>query len=226
MVKVKIDYKYQGNNSGVVYAPFDKAKDTLEKNGYEIISLPRNAQLRIQNGKDSKFSKRPNLVREGIIYIPKDIPKLVRNSPILTFAEQATQTNREDGEFYIEGEQLEKAVSDSVNWPTRNRDIPTNRFIENELTVFAFGGEKKARAYGDFLKEIGINRMPVWVVDQNYVNSHERPFVRQLLFESKDLMSALIGNFKLRSSGNFVRGETRSYESVLSELRKIKEKLL
>lgn len=48
-------------DSMCLVAPFDKGKETLEKSGYRIITLPENVRLRIQEGKESFISRNGNL---------------------------------------------------------------------------------------------------------------------------------------------------------------------
>ena len=147
-----------GIESAVVYAPLDKALEALTENGYKVISLPKNAQLRIQQGPRSFISRKGNWTGEGVIYFPNGKPKLVRNSPILDSAKEATQAHKSREEFYPTKEQIEQALVDSIDFPQENIKIPTDRLSEEALTVWAFGGEKEARAYGEFLRNAGIQK--------------------------------------------------------------------
>ena len=157
--EVQVDIRLIGLESAVVYAPFDKALETLTERGYGVISLAQNAQLRIQQGADSYISRKGNWTREGVLYVPNGKPKLVRNSPILLSAKEATSAHKIREEFYPTQEQVEKALEDSVDFPAQNIEIPTDRLSEEALTVYAFGGEERARAYGEFLKNAGISRL-------------------------------------------------------------------
>ena len=206
MAELTIDIKPSGIESGIVYAPFDKGLAVLQENGLELISLLQNAQLRMQQGKDSYVSKNGNWTREGVIYIPNSTPKLVRNSPILQFAKEATDAHRNDKEFYIAQEQLEQSLTDSIDFPEKNIEIPTKRFGSKALTVCAFGGEKQAQAYGEFLKDAGISKMSVLVVDKNYDNKQTRPFARQAWFGGLGGRSYLGGDSRGLSGGGGVRG--------------------
>ncbi|MDP1695862.1 MAG: hypothetical protein Q8L29_03045 [archaeon] len=189
--------------SAYVVAPFDEAKATLESKSYRIISLQENAQLRMQEGADSSVSKRGNYTREGVLYLPKKGIFLVRNSPILDKAKEATNCNRSRKEFYLTIEQVEKALTDSVEF--KSAGIPTNRFGDDKITSFAFG--KDAKAYGEFLRESGINSINTYVV-----NSESNPFARQLwLYGLVDGdRSSLLGDSKGLGYGNGVRGVSAS----------------
>jgi len=202
-------------SSAVVSAPFDLAKEILEEQSYDIISLPVNAELRIKQGKEAYISQNGNLVREGVLYIPGKGNKLVRNSPILYSAQEATQAHREGKEFYTTNEAVQKALEDSVDLPLANKDIPTKRFNENDVTVWAFGAgdSKKAQAYGDFLKDSEINSILVWVIDKDYVKKQNSPFVRQLWFGGLDDRSDLDGDDGDLRDDNRVRG-VRSVEDA------------
>ncbi|MEK6840595.1 MAG: hypothetical protein AABX79_01440 [Nanoarchaeota archaeon] len=200
------DIKPIGVASRVVHAPFDKALESLTENGYDVISLPQNAQLRIQQGKNSYISKNGNWTREGILYVPNGKPKLVRNSPILNSAREATEAHRNGNEFYPTPEQVEKALVDSVDFPTQNIEIPADRFTEEPLTIYAFGGEEQARAYGEFLKNAGIQKMSVWAVDKGHVNKQSQPFARQMWLWYLDLESLLIGYYWFLDNDYWLRG--------------------
>src|SRR3989344_5260037 len=136
---IETDIKPSGIESGVVYAPFDKGKAELEDASFQIISTPKNAELRIQQGKDSFVSRNGNWVREGVLYIPRKGNYLTRHSSILQSAEEATQAHRECTEFYPTQEQVDLALKDSVKFPEKNVEIPVGRFGEEELIVFVIG---------------------------------------------------------------------------------------
>ncbi len=195
-------------------APFDEGKILLESEGYDIISLEENARLRIQEGKDAWCSGNGNCVREGVIYIPGKGNKLVRNSPILYSAKEATHADREGKEFYTSSEAIEKALEDSVDFPLKNSEIPANRFNEDPLTVWAFGrgDPRKAQDYGDFLIGAGIKSMPVYTVDNNYVNRQKEPFVRQQWFGRMGGRSFLGGDGRSLCIDSRVRGVSRTTE--------------
>ena len=55
--------------------------------------------------------------------------------------------------------------------------------------MYAFGGEKEAKAYGEFLQSAGIKNMPVWAVDKKYVDAQDKSFARQLWFARLDYVS-------------------------------------
>jgi len=165
------DIKSIRNDFAYVVAPFDVGKAELEKAGYEIISLEQNVQLRIQEGKDADISRNGNWVREGVLYVPKKGIFLTKKSPIMANAEEAISCHRNGKDFYLTDAQVEEALSDSV--VILGDSIPANRFAENPVTVYAFG--KTAEAYGQFLKEAGINEMPVWLA-----NLQDKLFARQM----------------------------------------------
>lgn len=193
MANLEVDVRPSGIESSRVYAPFDQALETLRSNGYEIISIAQNAQLRMQQGAKSKVSQSGNWVKEGVIYIPKENPRLVKTSPILQSAKEATQSHRSGKEFYLTQDQVDLALTSSIVFPSRNIEIPTDRFADEELTTYVFGGEKEAQEYGAFLRESGIKSMPVWTVSKNTLDSQSTPFARQLWFDWLGVRSGLVG---------------------------------
>ncbi len=209
-----VDIRPTTIESAYAIAPFDKAKAALEAEGYDIVSLPVNAQLRMQQGKDADVSTKGNYVREGPLYIKGRGNFLVRHSPILESAKEAAEAHRRRGEFYPTQEQTEKALEDSVRFPESNIEIPTNRFGEEELTAWAFG--EQAKPYGEFLREAKIKAMPVWVVDKSYVSEQQEPFVKQLWFANLDSRSGLFGYYRGLGCHGGVRGvrEMKSAEGA------------
>ncbi|MDD5132894.1 MAG: hypothetical protein PHD81_03850 [Candidatus Nanoarchaeia archaeon] len=169
--------------------PFGKGKSMLEKEGYKIISLEENAKLRIQEGKGAYISNNANWVREGIIYTKNGV-YLTRNSPVLTDIKTITSIPTQAEEFYITKKQIEKSLEDSVE--IKPIAIPTNRFKDDPITVFAF--DDIAEQYGLFLKEIGIKKMSI-----ELHTLEAKPFATLVWFcsSNKYQSSNLIGNWHL-----------------------------
>jgi len=140
---------------------FNVAKEMFENEGYRIISLEENAKLRIRSGKNSSVSKYGNWVREGMIYIPKKGIYLTKNSPIMDSPSFAVECYSSRQEFYLTNKQVEKALNNAckIELTRKETRIPTSKFGEDELTVFAFG--KQAKAYGELLNEAGFRYLPI-----------------------------------------------------------------
>jgi len=187
----------KGVSSAYVDSSFDRGKAILEMSGYRIISLQENSGLRIQEGRDAFVSKNGNFVREGFLYVPKKGKFLTKKFPVLPNAKEATKGNNKGEDFYLTNEQVDESLSDSV--AISSISIPTERFADCDITVYAFG--EKARAYGEFLRELGIKEMPIFTT-----NLQDRPFARQLWFSSLDHdckselngYTALLGSYGVR----------------------------
>ena len=192
-MKIDVDIRPTGIESAVAHDSFDKSIDYLIKRGYRIIDLSLNAELRAYYNVTAYISQHGNWTREGIIHFPKGDSKLVRNSPILYSAKEATKAHRNEKEFYPAQKQIEKSLEDSINFPQEEIRIPTNRFDSEELLVWTFREEKKAKIYGEFLREAGINKMPVYPITKYYVREKKKPFAIQVWFEGLDHLSALDG---------------------------------
>jgi hypothetical protein len=208
MVNLIQDIKPRGIASAYVNAPFDCGKTELESNGYSIISLEENARLRLQEGSDSNVSRNDNWVKEGVIYVPSKGKFLTKNSPIMANAKDATECHRNGGDFYLTDEQVEESLVGAVLLD--GHSIPTNRFADNETTVYAFG--ESAKAYGEFLKVARIDEMPVFLA-----NLQDKPFARQLWFGDLDYRSEFIGGRGL-SGVNRVRGVREGTEGAQKNL--------
>lgn len=190
------DYENDKVETAFVARPFVTALKELTNDNYQIISLQENVRLIIEVGARHEVSRNGNYVREGIIYTPNSTPKLVSVSPILGSAKEAIQAHLEDKEFYPTNEQIERALADSIDFPQKNIEIPTNRLGDEKFTAQLFGGKEQARAYGEFLKTYGINLWHIYVVDKEYVDKQERPFARQLFFHLLDVIgSGLFGGY-------------------------------
>lgn len=84
-----------------------------------------------------------------------------------------------DKKFYPSKRQIEKSLENSIKYPSENTKIPTNRFGEEEFTLFAFG--KRAKEYGEFCKSCGLDEMPIEVpFNQDYVNNEKSGFATQV----------------------------------------------
>lgn len=173
----------------ILYKNFAESLAVLTKKGYEIISLPQNARLRIQQGCWSHISEYENWVREGVICRRREKPKLARNSPILLSTREEIQAFRDGNESHPTQELIEQALIDSIDFPEKNITIPTGRFGANDLTAYAFGDV--AEEYGLFLREAGVINMPVYAVSKHYVDSQIQPFVRQIFFRGLGERSGL-----------------------------------
>ena len=217
------DAKYQAGNktiiSAYVNAPFDVAKAELEGKGYAIITPEQFAQLRIAKEADHKVSTNGAYTSMGDVMIPKKGRFLTNLSPVMKNSVEATNAHRSGKEFYVSGEDAEKALAGgNVVVPYNQSEVPTDRFGEDPITAFVFG--KTAKAYGEFLKKTGINAMPLWFNDEKYINSQEKPFANQLWLRRLDAdnQSNLYGDGRNLNCGNAVRGvrnvEPRSGETA------------
>ncbi|MBI4159438.1 hypothetical protein HY500_04260 [Candidatus Woesearchaeota archaeon] len=199
MTNLIVDIKPRLIYSAHIYAPFDRGKEELENAVYKIISLQENAQLRMEGGKNAFVSQNGNWTREGFIYVPKRGIFLTRNSPIMANAQEATDCHRNQREFYLTDVQVEQSLVDSIL--LSGQPIPTSRFRESPIAVYAFGDI--AEQYGLFLRGINLKEMPILLADLQ-----DRPFARQSWFRRLDVgsRSSLYGNYKDLDVSLRVRG--------------------
>ncbi len=182
MTDINVDIKQTRVESGTVRDPFDRALETLQNKGYEVISTADNWRLRTEQGEYTPISINGNYVREGRIFTKRNKSKIVRNSPILLSAREATQAQESGNEFYPTEQQMIDSLEDSIEFPSNRARIPTNRFGENKLTVWlAQGDTRLAKNYGLLLGDVGITEVNMKDVTNNLrISRGERPFVRQL----------------------------------------------
>ncbi len=182
--------------SAFIDAPFDKAKEALESEGYEVISLEENARLRIEQGKDSFVSTYGNWVRECFIVLPDEKTYLSKKSPVMKYPSEATEMYRTKNLFEVQDEIAQESLEDSIR--VKDLNIPTNRFGENELIVYVFG--KQAKDYGLFLQEYKVGKykieeMFIWLfVNHLITESTPGPIVKQIYFRDLGNSSNLDGS--------------------------------
>lgn len=188
-----------GLRSAYVKAPFNKGLEVLQAHDYDLISLEQNARLRWQEGAQADIFRYGNWVREDVIYVPKKGTFLTKVSHILRNAEKATECHRNGGDFYLTSEQVDECFTNSV--PLITEAISTNKFGDNKIAQYAFG--EHAENYGRFLKEYGIEEMPIWLA-----NMQDRPFARKMWFRRLGYgWSGLrCGGWGLFGDGDGVRG--------------------
>lgn len=195
-----------GIESHVWVGPYDEAKAEMEKEGFSEIDLAKNALLRIQQGKDAYVSQNGNWVKEDAIYIPNKGKFLTKISYISANAKEATNCHRNGEDFYLSNEQVEQALSDSVELSVKS--VPTNRFGDCDITLYAFG--KDAKKYGELLREAGIKEMPICTVDLQ-----DKPFARKVWFRwLGDGRSELSCDYRSLRGGGRVRGVRESAEGA------------
>jgi len=161
-------------------APFDESIIEFKEKGYRLMSVEESAKLILQEGENSPIYKNSGRVKEGIIYIPGEGRFLTKNSPVLENPEEATDSHRNLKNFYIEENQMVKALENSVKVPWEKNSFPTNRFNEEETTTFLFG--ELTKDYGLFLKDLGIKKMTLWSTEKRFVENRDKPFSNQLWF--------------------------------------------
>ncbi len=202
---INVDVKPRGIASAYINAPFDKGKEALESQGYRIISLEENAKLRMQEGEGASVSRSWNWVREGAVYVPKKGKFLTKISPIMANPTEATNCHRKGQDFYLTDEQVEQALEDSVELSVKS--VPTNRFGDCDITIYAFGD--LAQQYGNFLRDAGIDSMPIQTTDLQ-----KKPLARQMWFDSLDGRSVLGGYYRDLGFDYRVRGVKVSAEGT------------
>lgn len=160
----------------VQHVKFDKAKETLEKEGYKIPSLEEMAELKMQKGQGSFISRYNTLTIEGFIHIQGKGVFLTKNSPIVKYAKRATKCHMRGYEFCLDPEQVEEALANSYKITESTIRIPVLKLADEGLTAFAFG--KYAMNYGKFLDKSGIKTFEVRVLPP----INEKPSVTQAQF--------------------------------------------
>jgi len=210
VVKTIEDVRPTGISSKYVNAPYDTGRAQLDSEGYPEITLAINAKLRRQQGKDSFISKNGNWTAEDFVYDKKRGIYLSKVSIISENPKLATDAHRANEDFYLTKEQVERVLANAVRIPSNQKPIPTKRFGDNRITIYAFGttdgkdkrqDEKDAREYGLFLHEAGIKAMPIVLAGVG-----DKPYARKSWFRSLGYESGLLGLNRSLSYYHAVRG--------------------
>lgn len=191
---ITVDIRPTGIESAIGYVRFDKALAELQKNGYKLISLSQNAELRIQQGKDHNVSTDGNWVKEGVLYIPEKGRFITRYSPVLDNPRKAIRAHIKNEQYFVSDDQIGIAMRDSIQIPYDVNEIPTDRFSEDPIPIFCFG--KNAKDYGLFLKDAGISNMPLCFNEEDYVQKQGKSYANQLWFSGLDYVSILRGDHR------------------------------
>ena len=210
--------------------PFDEALKTIKQAGASVISTRDLAYARIEQGRNSSLCNNGSYVKEGVLYVPGKT-LFIRNSPLLNqrLVGKAVEAHRKGSEFYVDdklaNKYQEQAEADKNKTPEKRKtlainkrggfNIPTNRFKDEELTLWLF--KDQAEAYGNFLKENNINEMPVYLSSDSKKN-----FANQVWFGSLGGRSGLLGDNWYLGCGR-VRGVLKQTGEASSQSRKSSE---
>jgi len=109
--------------SAYVESHFDEGLEILQENGYRLISLQENARLRIQEGHQAYISQYGNWVLEDVLYYPIKGKFLTRVSHLTENSAEAKKINETGADFYLNDEQVERCLTDSVKLLSNPEDV-------------------------------------------------------------------------------------------------------
>jgi len=216
------------NNFGYIYKVnglFDKSFLTLKKLKRigSLISSRDLAAAILNSGINSSLFLEGSYVNETGIYNPNRETILDRNSPILNSdsARDATSYHKERKEFPVVSSNYLIKINEERNKrpeeksilviPHRNNfEIPSNRFNEDEITLWLF--RDIASEYGNFLSDNGVSGFSLELINSKYVDDNRNSFVRHLhlSYDKKERKQTLVGKDFYFNSCNNLRGFKRS----------------
>jgi hypothetical protein len=229
--KPEVELQFGNLEMLFVEAPFDQAKSAIDSAGGKIATVQQVAQARMVGGKEHHVSQYGSWTAENFIYNP-EIPAEVlvtplELSPILKHASEATETHRNNKEYFISKEDLAditKEAKEGKVFILENNDfkIPVSKFAKDELAQFLF--DKNAQPYASLLREAGIKEVPVWLVDDKaYVKKQKAPFARPLWFHDLDSRSDLGGGNGGLNCSDGARGVRVASEASMHPYVKLAE---
>ena len=213
MTELTYDVTSRIADSGYIEAPFNQAKKKIEKARCKIISTEENAMLRMQEGRWAEITKKGNITRECLIFIPGEQHYFFSKiSPIIESAEKATQIHRERKEFCPTRNQLERATDPSVSIkiPLNQKYIPIKRLLEEEAGEFILG--QSLQDYSNFLRESKIKEFPINIsyIEELFGRAIAKPFIFRGLNEiNKPLETLNQSNlsYNLRTRGIYLHNK-------------------
>ena len=210
------DIESQELSSAHIGASFDVGKTKLEKQGYEIISFRDYAMLSIQEGRGAFISQRGNWVIEGVVYVPKKGRFFTKNSPVMDNPLEAVYAQINEGEFYINDEQIERALENSIQIPYNIKNISVKEFGEEPITIFCF--KDMAKKYGEFLEEAGITGMRLRLHGKYQMENQieVKSYANQLRLSGfRDDKIDIYGNYSNMAYGYRCRGYRKKKNFIL-----------
>lgn len=202
-----------GNIIYCVNAPFDEALSAIQSKGAKIITLSELAYTRTQNDKEHSLSQNGSYVKEGSLFVLNSEHKryLLRNSLVLKDPKSAVEAHRHSKEYFLGNDFnvntfLEKLEKNAYLVLDDLTPVPTDRFGEDQRTVWCFG--RHAKDYGLFLKDSGIEKTGFYLYTDNDsgLSAQKKPFANQLWLRRLGDYSVVFGCNRLLGSDDGVRG--------------------
>ena len=230
MVNVQIEAHVDGLGT-IIYchdSAFDTASKVVLKKSDELIPFRDLAYARIKdakahdgNWKESSLCTIGSYVKEGSLFVPNASNKRIwlRESLVLKNPSDAVKAHKKEGEYLLKRfkveSHLEKIGKGNYFVLTDTTPVPTNRFGEDERTVWLFGDQ--AKPYGEFLgsKPVGISKSNIWMYTDNDkgndkgIDAQSRPFANQLWLLGLGDNSNVGGDSRYLNSNSGVRGVRR-----------------
>jgi len=184
--------------------PYNEGICVLREEGFDAISLRDLAFGRLYAGKSTRDFLRKNGTRtkEAVLYSGRDLlflfdSPLLRQNEGLDAAVSATRLGQEiyfTDDFFEETKKTAKKDSHRlyknriVVFPNRrelryqdktgNMILPCFRIHEFTIPNWAF--KDVAEDYAQLMLKEGINNLPIWIPDKDYLSTTHQPFLRQI----------------------------------------------
>jgi len=135
-----------------------KGRDKIINNGYRVISLSENVDLRLNSSPYSAVNTLGNFVLEALLYVPRIGQFLIRKNPVFLgsqFDSKEEHGKYENISYTLTQEEAMKILQkeQSIKIKPKITSIPLTKLGEEELSIFSVGGgdEQRAKKYGEFL---------------------------------------------------------------------------
>jgi len=218
---------------------FGQGIATLKEKGLALITTCELAEARMLGGVKNPISTVWSWVAENFNYLPsgeiliasREYNPFLKNAAFLKNVKESEQYGRQCREFYLDKKlvkelrehaevDLEKAVKSGVLLLSRKSvksEIPCASLNDEPLTYFLF--RDAAKQYGQFLKEYGLDSVPLYFADDDsaYVEASKKqkqPFGRVLsilcLRDGSGPGDIDAGRFRSCNTSHLLRGVHRA----------------
>lgn len=178
--------RYANDKDRKEYAGFCYEGMILMKEG--ILCFPENKTARLVRNSPLLEPQVRYVPEKGISIFPPNITSNIEGNCMISGKEflDLIRNNFEKSNFYPNKERIMRAKEESVDFPVLEEgeiiSIGADNFDKDEITIFAFGGKREAKAYGTELMKFGINNIIIRPIDRKIIEIFEKPFVLQVFY--------------------------------------------
>lgn len=195
MIKENLNPEINGfldnRESAIFTGSVDKAISSLDEQGYKLASWKDNFDFASEY--EDSFSdwhnrSQPILTSEAVLYIPNKAPRLFRPFKPKKIIEDVLSSHKNGQEYYPSDFELEDLLGSSTKFYSCSLGhissrVPIDQFATYDFAPWLFGNKNQLDyEYKEIVEDKGDGNVEIRTLSQEYVDSLNRPFVRQMFF--------------------------------------------